>query len=202
MDSFWRKRNRWIFSLSNNLRGSMPLYNRAEYDVQEYNANSLSLSLSDSSTLSSNLGGFSENLTKTEILSLISTLNNLVDRHPLVDTLSVSDPSSFQLDRYGSVQYNTVMYNNRMFGPRRRVIRATSESMSISDINIVNSMIKILTEAVTSGSVISIQEITVVLDSVFMSEYFRRELTNKALGDTLRLATWFEIIRRPAEEVF
>lgn len=180
----------------------MPLYNRAEYDVQEYNANSLSLNLSDSSTLSSNLGGFSENLTKIEILTLLSTLNNLVNRHPFTDSLAVDDPSNFQLDRYGSVQYNTVMYNNRMFGPRRRVIRATSESMSITDINIVNSIIKVLTEALSSGSDISMQAISILLDSVFMSEYFRRELSNKALGDTLKLATWFEIIRRPAEEVF
>lgn len=180
----------------------MPLYNRAEYDVQEYNANSLSLNLSDSSTLSSNLGGFSENLTKTEILSLISTLTNLVDRQPFIDTLSVTDPSSFQLDRYGSVQYNTVMYNNRMFGPRRRVIRATSEAMSVSDMAIVTSAIKVLTDAVTSGSSISVLDLVNLLDSVFMSEYFKREITNKALGDTLRLATWFEIVRRPAEEVF
>ncbi len=181
----------------------MPLYNRVEYDVQEYNANSLSLNLSDSSTLSSNLGGFSENLTKTEVLSLLSVLNNLVNKYPFVDALSVTDPSSFQLDRYGSVQYNTVMYNNRMFGPRRKVIRATSEAMSVSDITIVLDLIKVLNESVTSGVSISfIDVISPLLDSVFMSEYFKKGLTNKALGDTLRLATWFEITRRPAQQVF
>lgn len=179
----------------------MPLYNRAEYDVQEFNANSLSLSLSDSSTLSSNLGGWSDYLTKTETLSLLSALQNIVSRQ-FSDSFFVNDPESTQIDRYGSIQYNTNVYNSRMFGPRRRVARTTTEILSLIDSNLISSTIKVLTESIASGSDISIQEISVLLDSVFMSEYFKREITNKALGDTLRLATWLEIDRRPAEEVF
>lgn len=235
----------------------MPLYNRAEYDVQEYNASSLSLNLSDSSTLSSNLGGFSDSLTKIETISLLLTLSNLLSRQfseslsvtdsttlqqltkllaetissgssmsfsnlrnllesvsltetflkllppkTLTDSLKVYDPESTQIDRYGSIQYNTSVYNSRMFGPRRKVLRVTTETLPVSDLTKVVSLFRALTESITLGSSVALTSIAPLLDAVFMSEFFKRELTNKALGDILELATWLEIERKPAQEVF
>lgn len=172
-------------------------YNSTTYNSGEYNITAHDLTLSDS---------FSETDVLTKQIFAVKT-----ESQPSVDALSDADSLAAFLDTitilqratygnpYNSIEYNAAMYNRTVDNDEvlLQVTKVLQDSITSSDFIAPFSVQKSLLETITETDTIIFFSDLMLNDFVFISEFIRVEITNKALNETLRLADWLSIERNP-----
>jgi hypothetical protein len=100
---------------------------------------------------------------------------------------------------YNNGMYNQYMYNARM-DEDEILLMATKvlvDSISSSDALAPFSIEHAIFETITDVDTITFSLDFSVFDFIFLSEYFRIEITNKALDETLQISDWLTIKQSP-----
>jgi hypothetical protein len=173
-------------------------YNESEYNGDSYNLTNYTQTLSETITDSDATVAFSVSIVKTDSQGSADALSDGVSLAAMLDTITILQRAKTPF-AYNNGRYNDYMYNARadedeiLLAPTKVLV----ESLSSTDFMQPFIIAKVITELITDVDILAFSGIHVLNDFIFLSEYFRIEITNKALNDTIRLADWLSIERTP-----
>jgi len=169
------------------------VYNGDSYNLTNYNVNLVEIIIS----------------TDADVLKMLSMLR--VDSQGTADTIGGSATLQAFLETVTIYQrahtpfaYNNGMYNQFMYNARAdedEILLAATKALEDNIIS-VDTLGDFLTDKLLSETVPNVDTLVfsgdfLFQDFLFLSEFHRIEITNKALDDTLRLADWLAIERNP-----
>lgn len=100
-----------------------------------------------------------------------------------------------------SHQYNRLTYNTNQYNASAdHFVEALADSVTAADLVTFFMGKTALTDAVTLSDILAKLPDTQRIDNIFLSENFQREISNKGLSETVRLAAWFINNRYPGED--
>lgn len=174
-----------------------------QYNESEYNGDSYDLT-NYTSTLVETITPTDADITKS--ISAIRT-----ESQGTADTIGGSDTLQAFLETVTILQraltpfaYNNGMYNQYMYNARMDedeiLLMATKillDSIASTDVMQPFNIEKVILETIADLDTITFIADTSYFDFVFLSEFFRIEITNKALNETILTADWLTIKQSP-----
>lgn len=167
-------------------------YNGGSYDLTNYSS-TLIESIAPADTLSKSVSSL-----RTESQATADAIGGSDTLQAFLETITILQRAKTPF-AYNNGRYNDYMYNARA-DEDEILLMATKvllDSVVSSDFIAPFSAQKALLETITDTDSISFSGATMMFDFVFLSEYFRIEITNKALNETLLLADWLTIKQSP-----
>jgi hypothetical protein len=176
----------------------MAQYNDFQYNGEEYNLTAYVQSCTETVTASDDLTK-SVSITRTDSQASADALSGNGNLAAFLETVSILQRAKTPF-YYNGGGYNWYMYNARLDEDEVLLFvnKVLSDAMSLSDFLAPFVIEAVLSETISDADTLSFSTDTSFYDFVFLSEYFRIEITNKALNDTLRVADWLSIERNPA----
>lgn len=176
-------------------------YNESEYNGDEYNLTNYTTTLVES-------------VTPTDATVIKSIISKRIESQGTADTIGGSDTLQAFLETITIIQraktpfaYNTGMYNQFMYNARLdedeillMATKALSDAITSSDFMAPFSIIHLLTETITDTAVVFFMVNILLEESVFIDEFARVEISNKALNEIIRVADWLTIDRKPVNQ--
>lgn len=176
-------------------------YNSTTYNGGEYNLTAHDVNLFDSVTETDDLTK-EAGIVKTESQASVDALSDGVSLAAMLDTITILHRASYG-NPYNSFSYNESAYNG-VFDDDEVLLsigKVLDDSLSTTDVLAPFVLEKNLAETIASVDVItSVATTKSLLEFLFVSELFSIQVTNKAVGDTIRLADWLSIERSPASD--
>lgn len=176
-------------------------YNEKQYNESSYNFSLIAAALAETVATTDVLTKMPM-MVRTDSQAAVDALGNGTTLAALLDSVIFQHRARYYSTPYGAFSYNEAMYNviedddEVLLMP----IKALSDSMASSDdLATLWAAARILAETqplVDATLVFVIQPI--FAEFLFLSEFFRIEVTNKALNDELRMADWVQLERNPA----
>lgn len=172
-------------------------YNDTQYNAGEYNftlfVQNLSESMTESDTLTKSVISV-----RTESQATADVLSDSQSLAAFLETVSILQRATYGVV-YNSVGYNEAMYNATVDNDELllQIGKVLQDSVGSTDAITTLNAIKGLIESITETDVLLFIQSPMFNDFVFLSEFIRIEITNKALNETLRLADWLTIKRKP-----
>lgn len=177
-----------------------------QYNESQYNGDSYNLT-NYTSTLVETIAPIDATVSKS-----ISSLR--VESQATSDTIGGSDTLQAFLETITILQrartpfaYNTGMYNQYMYNARLdedeillMATKALSDTITSSDTVGAFSVIRLLIDTIIDTDTVFFGAETFLQESVFLDEFARVEVSNKALNETIRTADWLTIDRRPVNQ--
>lgn len=153
----------------------MPLFNTRQFNATQFNVNLLTTTLSDIITQTDADQIESVDINKQDALSMVDALTKLLNNDPFLDDLMVMDDTLVKDALINKIE-SIGLADNIEILPFKNI----ALTLSISDLK------------------------TVVLgfrrnDTLFIQDFLTKQITNKGIADTLRLAVWLTVKRFPAQ---
>jgi hypothetical protein len=168
------------------------LYNGDSYDLTSY-TQTLVETITPVDTLIKDIS-----VLRTDSQGTADTLGGSASLQAFLETITILQRAKTP-HAYNTGRYNDYMYNARL--DEDEILLAPTKVLldSLNPIDYLQPFVidKVITELITDTDTLSLSAILVLNDFIFLSEYFRIEITNKALHDTIRLADWLSIERTP-----
>lgn len=176
-------------------------YNESQYNGDEYNLTNYTQTLV-------------ETVSPVEATLVKSMTTRRTESQGTADTIGGSDTLQAFLETVSILQraktpfaYNTGMYNQYMYNARldedEILLMATKvllDTITPSDFIAPFSIIHLLTETITDTAIVFFMATIFLEESVFIDEFARVEISNKALNEIIRTADWLSIERRPVNQ--
>lgn len=168
-------------------------YNSGEYNFTLHDVN-LSDSVTDSDTVTKNF-----NSLRIESQPSVDALSDAASLAALLETVTILQRASYGAV-YNSFEYDGAMYNKTIDTDEvlLQVTKALVDTLTLTDTLAPFSSVKTLLDSLAETDVLVFSTQPILVDFVFLSDFVRREITNKACNETLRLADWLSIERNPA----
>lgn len=178
-------------------------YNESQYNGDEYNVTNYTATLTESLTESDATVAFSMGIVKTDSQGTADALSDGVSLAALLDTVTIYQRANTPF-AYNNGRYNDFMYNARA-DEDEILLMATKfladNTVSMSDFLAPFTVQKSLSETMTSiDATVFFFDFTALPDVVVMDELFSIQITNKALGATIRLNDWLSIEQNPQSD--
>jgi len=168
-------------------------YNSGEYNITAHDLN-LAETIVDSDVLTKQFL-----LLRTESQPSVDALSDESSLAAFLETVNILQRATYGAV-YNSVEYNAAMYNRTVDNDEvlLQVTKALFDSIDSTDVITEFTVAHLLSETITETDVILFGPTIALDDFVFLSEFIRVEITNKACNETVRLADWLSIERNPA----
>lgn len=176
-------------------------YNESQYNGDSYNLTNYSTTLVETITPSNAALTFSVGLLRTDSQGTADAISGNAALQAFLDTVTIYQRAHTPF-AYNNGRYNDYMYNARADEDEILLMATKALSDSIASSDTVGDFIidKLLSESVSETDAILFASAVVYDDFIFLSEFFRIEITNKALNETLHLADWVTIKQNPQSE--
>lgn len=167
-------------------------YNETAYNLVQFIA-VLSESLSESDTITK-----SAVTVRIDSQASADALSDAASLSAFLDTVSILQRATYGAV-YNNLEYNAGMYNRTVDDDEvlLQATKALTDSLSFTDQIGPFLAYKVMSETLAGADVTFFTTGYALIDFMFLSEFFRIEITNKALSDTLRLADWLSIKQNP-----
>lgn len=177
-------------------------YNETQYNNASYNFTQFALGCLETITPTDSLTK-SVSIIKTDSQASVDALSDGVSLHAILDSVQFVHRARYA-NPYGAFGYNEAMYNLIEDDDEvlLTVFKAITDAIGSADsLAYIWTAYKTLAETITGSSAITAFDVTtVLLETVFILETTRVEISNKALNESIRTADWLTIDRKPAQE--
>lgn len=149
------------------------MYNLNPYNIAPYNGGYISLDLNEA-------------LSPSDFIDTEDFKRLLVESVPLVDNMLrfFNQVDEMNLDYFNTEDEATIEFNKGLL-----------ESAVTTDAPIVVSFVKALLETMSPADVATFVYTTSKLESVVLSDTLTKYISNKGLGDSIRLQDWVRIVK-------
>lgn len=173
------------------------LYNGSSYNLTAYSATLVESIAPVDATVTKSIG-----ILRTDSQASADALGGSASLQAFLETVT------FYQRAHTPFAYNNGMYNQFMYNVRAdedeillMATKALQDSVALNDTLGAFEFAKLLVEALTPTDAAILFATSLVLDEfIFLSEFHRIEITNKALNETLRVADWLSIERNPVNQ--
>lgn len=167
------------------------LYNSSSYDLTLFQV-IYTESVSSADILTKSVG-----VVKTDSQGSADALSDGSSLTAFLETirfdLRAATPFSYNSGRYNDYMYNRRLDEDEILLYAKKVL---GDSISESDnVATVASYLRTLSDSFSEADTVLFMGTTVRDEFLFLSEFFRIEISNKALNETLRVADWMTIKR-------
>ncbi len=153
------------------------LYNEKLYNGGSYNLTVTPLALFDSSSMAD--ARISDPaIVKAEVQAMVAAIQFLFNQAPLLQDVMVMEQD---------------------FTTKALIVKL--ESLGLTDTTTI-SFIKLLSDTIGPSDALVFLASMALGDAVAIADDLTKKITNKGLSDTIRMAEWLSVNRRPAEGVF
>lgn len=176
-------------------------YNERQYNGSAYDLTNFTYTLVESIVPTDGTVAKSISALRTESQGTADTIGGSDTLQAFLETITILQRAKTPF-AYNNGRYNDYMYNARA-DEDEILLMATKvllDSISSSDFIAPFSISKTLLEIITDTATVSFIPAFTLLESVFIDEFARVEISNKALNETLRTADWLTIDRRPVNQ--
>lgn len=177
-------------------------YNESQYNGDSYNLTNYTQTLVETITPSDAALTFSVGMVRTDSQGTADALSDGVTLAAILDTVTIYQRAHTPF-AYNNGRYNDFLYNLRADEDEILLMAGkmlTGDAIILTDELRPFLIEKVLLESFTESDVLSFIVQPIFDEFVFLSEFFRIEITNKALNETLRLADWVTIKQNPQSE--
>lgn len=173
-------------------------YNEDLYNGSGYNLTNYSSTLSETVTPSDAALAFSVGIVKTDSQGTADLLSDGVSLAAMMDTVTIYQRARTPF-AYNNGMYDMFMYNARLDEDEILLManKVFGDFFTLTDSLQPFLIIKNLTETFTEVDVLTMAMEIMFTESLFLSDYARAEITNKALSGIVRLSDWLSIERNP-----
>lgn len=175
----------------------MAQYNDQQYNGEEYNLTAYVQTCTETIAASDDLTK-SVSVIRTDSQGTADALSGNDNLAAFLETVSILQRAKTPF-YYNGGNYNWYMYNSRLDDDEIIIltIKALSDSIGSSDFIAPFMVEKLLSETVTDVDTLSFSASLSLFDFIFLSEFFRIEITNKALNDTIQVNDWLTVKQSP-----
>jgi hypothetical protein len=179
----------------------MAQYNSDVYNDTQYNLTAFAVGLLETITPSDSLSKSIE-IVKTDSEALADVISDGVNMAAMLETVNILQRARTP-HPYNSGLYNWYMYNTRLDDDEILLMaqKALTDSFTSSDAITSISMIKEQLETLTPSDSLAMTNILApFIEFLFSFDAVQREISNKALYDTIRINDWLTIRHTPFVE--
>lgn len=176
-------------------------YNESRYNSGEYNLTNYTTTLVESITPADATVTKSITAVRIESQGTADALGGSSSLQAFLETITILQRAKTPF-AYNNGMYNSYMYNARA-DEDEILLMATKDlqdAVTSSDTLGAFSIIRLLTDTVTDVDTLIFMAGIFLEESVFIDEFARVEISNKALNETIRVADWLTIDRRPVNQ--
>lgn len=177
-------------------------YNESLYNGDSYNLTQFSQLLVETTTLDDGTVTKSVNSLRVESQGMADALGGSATLQAFLEAVTIYQRASTPFG-YNNGRYNDFMYNVRADEDEILLMptKAVEDVMVLTDLALLFSLNQSLIESVGSTDATLVFSTSPTFDDfIFLSEFIRVEITNKALNENVRLADWISIERNPVNQ--
>lgn len=169
------------------------LYNGSSYNLTEFSTTLMESVAPVDATITKDISSL-----RTESQGTADAIGGSASLQAFLETITIYQRANTPF-AYNNGMYNQFMYNARADEDEILLMatKALIDSITSTDTLGDFSVAKELLETMTESDVLSVTPQMILDDFIFLSEFHRIEITNKALNETLRVADWLSIERQP-----
>lgn len=173
-------------------------YNESQYNGDSYNLTNYTVTLVEAVTPADATITKDISAVRTESQGTADAIGGSASLQAFLETVTIYQRANTPF-AYNNGMYNQFMYNARADEDEILLMttKALSDSLTLTDAIGPFVVLQLLSETITDIDTISFSSVLRPIDFIFLSEFFRIEITNKALNETLRVADWLSIERNP-----
>lgn len=177
-------------------------YNESQYNGDSYNLTEYAQTLVETITPSDATVAFSVGIVRMDSQGTADAISGNAALQAFLDTVTIYQRANTPF-AYNNGRYNDFMYNVRT--DEDEILLMPGKMLTGNDVVVTDELRpflidKVMLESFSESDVLSLTSQPLFDDFVFLSEFFRIEITNKALDETLRLADWVTIKQNPQSE--
>lgn len=177
------------------------LYNSQLYDGGSYDLTSFNVTYTESIASSDDLTK-SVGIVKTDSQGTADALSDGASLAAFLETirfdLRARTPFSYNNGRYNDYMYDTRLDEDEI---TLLTIKVLTDSFSESDsVSTIADYLRTLSESFSETDAVNFMANALMEESIFIDEIGRVEISNKALNETLRVADWLTIDRKPVNQ--
>lgn len=174
-------------------------YNESLYNGDSYNLTNYTSTLVETIAPTDSGVAFSIGVVKTESQGTADAIGGSASLQAFLETITILQRAQTPF-AYNNGTYNQYMYNARLDEDEILLMatKALMDSMTLTDFLQPFSIQKELLETISDIDTVTFMASSSLLDLVICDALAKVEISNKAVNETVRVADWLSIERRPA----